>query len=132
MLLDPRTDRPRFLRMARHGAGEAATFAWGDPRVAWDGEHAVIDAALGSHASYERPCTRIRRSPLADWTMCDPGLFTFTARDTPLVDLDTVGWACWPGRFGQPGPGGASETVHYALAGPRAPLLERPEARLLP
>lgn len=122
VLLDPQTRTPHFVRMARHGPKEAATFAWGDPRVAWDGEHGVINAALGSHASYERPCTRVARSPLPDWSMCEPGLFTFTPRDTPLVDLGTVSWSCWPGRFGQPGPGGASATIHYALGGPRAPL----------
>ena len=129
VLLDPDTREPRFVRMARHGPKEAATFAWGDPRVAWDGEHAVVNAALGSHASYERPCARIRRSPLPDWSMCEPGLFTFGWRDTPLVDLETVSWSCWPGRFGQPGPGGASETVHYALGGPRAPLRQDENAR---
>ncbi len=129
VLLDPRTGQPQYLRMARHGAGEAATFRWGDPRVSWDGEHPIVDAALGSHATYEHACVRIARRPLPDWTACEPGLFTFAAPGTPLVDLDTVPWSCWPGRFGQRGPSAASEVLHYAVGGPQAPLRQDENGR---
>ncbi|HWJ51454.1 MAG TPA: hypothetical protein VNR42_10555, partial [Solirubrobacteraceae bacterium] len=54
---------------------------------------------------------------------------------TPLVDLATVPWACWPGYFGEASPlevtaAGTEESLRDALrkvvfvAGPRAPLLQ--------
>jgi hypothetical protein len=33
--------------------------------------------------------------------VCGTGRYAFRASTTPLVDLASTSWACWPGHFGQ-------------------------------
>ena len=131
VLLDPRTKRPRYLWMARHG-DEGVAFRWHSRRVQWQGDHPVVYAAFGSHATYPR-CGIQRRSRtlkvVNDYVVCIRNLnYGFTYDRTPLVDLAHTAWGCWQGHFGdagrdiKPGPVGL---VPYESDGPLSPLWQQ-------
>ncbi|HET9103305.1 MAG TPA: hypothetical protein VFN55_08110 [Solirubrobacteraceae bacterium] len=130
VLLDPRTMRPRYLWMARH-ADEGEAFRWHSRQVQWDGDHATIYVALGSHASYAH-CGIQRRSRtyefINDYVPClSHETYGFLWNRTPLVDLDHTDWGCWRGHLGEAGPGlrqGAVGLAPYETAGPYSPLLQ--------
>jgi hypothetical protein len=135
VLLDPRTMRPRYLWMARH-ADEGQAYAWHSRSVQWSGDHAVIYAALGSHASYAH-CGIQRRSRtyffINDYVVCIPHrTYGFTYSSTPLVDLAQTVWGCWRGRLGQAGSGLLGGTVGFApyeTYGPVSPLFQQENFR---
>jgi hypothetical protein len=139
VLLDPSTLKPRYLYMARHDV-EGEAVPWNDPGLRFDGEHPIVQAALGGHPTYPDTCAEHRRTiaPLngkvSDWVVCGSGRFAFRAATTPLVDLAKASWACWPGHFGE-----ATQTQirnaqlpeldprraiakYLLVAGPRSPL----------
>jgi hypothetical protein len=94
---------PRYLWMARH-SDEGEAIPWSQVKTEpSNSTHAIIYPALGGHPSYQS-CGPHWRPKLfrvvADFVACGAGLFTFSYATTPLVDLDRVGWACWPGHFG--------------------------------
>lgn len=115
--------RPVSVTMARH-AGEDLTLAWDSPgKLQLIGDHAVVYASFGGHASYNKCGRQIRHAgrfglPLVDWALCgDEWTFTF-GPETPLVNLRDVPWACWPGHFGEvPHP----EIKELFVAGPVSP-----------
>lgn len=131
VLLDPRTMRPRYLWMARH-SGEGQLYRWHSSKVQWDGDHATIYAALGSHASYAR-CGIQRRavtySFINDYVICIPhATYGFLYSTTPLVDLRHTTWGCWRGHLGEAGRGlvqGSFGFVPYETAGPFSPLYQQ-------
>jgi hypothetical protein len=111
---------PAGVTMGRHASNEDAHFEWSDSkRLQRLGDHAIVYASFGGHASYNR-CGRQDRpvGPLIDWTFCgDEWTFSF-GPETPLVNLRGVPWACWPGHFGEvPHP----EIKNVFVAGPVAP-----------
>ncbi len=116
--------------MARH-ADEGELFRWGSRSVQWDGTHAVVYAALGSHASYAH--CGIQRRPrtywfLNDYVVCIPHeTFGFTWQTTPLVDLAHVPWSCWRGHLGEAGRKLVRRRyrfVPFETGGPISPLLQ--------
>jgi hypothetical protein len=130
VLLDPRTKRPRYLWMARH-LDEGVAFPWHSKRMQWDGDHPVVYAAFGSHATYPR-CGIQRRGRtfklVNDYVICAPKLnFGFTHQSTPLVDVAHATWRCWQGRLGR------SEGLRrryfkfapYETFGPQSPLRQQ-------
>ena len=137
VLLDQRTLNPVALYMARH-ADEGAFYAWNSPSLTFDQGHPIVQGAFGGHPSYPNACGRITRTKhggglLSDWVVCGSGRFAFRAATTPLVDLASTPWACWPGHFGEAKEGREvvkpnadtfskliTQNVH--VAGPRAPL----------
>jgi hypothetical protein len=145
VLLDRQTLVPKWLYLARHGY-EGKFLRWSSAELA-EG-HPVIQAAYGGHPSYEPGCgpqSRERASPfltsagltraLTDWLVCGSGRLGFRASSTPLVDLASVPWACWPGHFGEASRAqrAAAEVREYVrdqynklvlVAGPEAPLLQ--------
>lgn len=131
VLLDPRTLRPRYLWMARHG-DEGVAYRWHSRSVQWSGDHPVVYSAFGSHATYAH-CGIQRRERtfyvVNDYVVCIPhATFGFTYRSTPLVDLRHTFWACWQGHLGDAGPHldrGPVNFVPYESAGPRSPLLQQ-------
>lgn len=131
VLLDPRTFRPRYLWMARHG-DEGVAYRWHSRSVQWAGDHPVVYAAFGSHATYAH-CGIQRRERtfyvVNDYVVCIPhATFGFTYRATPLVDLRHTAWACWQGHLGEAGPHldrGLVNFVPYESDGPRSPLLQQ-------
>jgi hypothetical protein len=111
VLLDPRTLVPKWLYLARHSF-EGQFLRWSN--VVLNEGHPVVQAAYGGHPTYEPGCgprVRIRASAalsrlgvsrlLSDWLVCGSGRLAFPGSTTPLVDLATVPWACWPGHFGE-------------------------------
>lgn len=111
---------PEGVKMARHASGEDANFDWDDSaRLQRLGDHPIVYASFGGHASYNK-CGRQDRpvGPLIDWAFCgDEWTFTF-GPETPLVNLRSVPWACWHGHFGEvPHP----EIENLFVAGPVAP-----------
>jgi hypothetical protein len=134
VLLDPKTMRPRYLWMARH-ADEGEAYRWGANTVQWDGDHATVYAALGSHASYAH-CGIQRRSRtylfINDYVVCRPHrTFGFLPRSTPLVDLSKTVWACWRGRLGEAGRlrRGFVGFAPFETSGPLSPLLQQENFR---
>jgi hypothetical protein len=147
VLLDPRTLQPTWLYMARHG-WEGRFVRW--QNAALSEGHPVIQAAYGGHPSYQPGCGEqkreranrllhlLRLDVLADWLVCGSERLAFRAATTPLVDLATVPWACWPGYFGQAnfdGGGSAADAeverdIHRAelASGPQAPLRQAENA----
>jgi hypothetical protein len=137
VLLDQRTLNPVALYMARH-ADEGVFYAWNSPSLTFDQGHPIVQGAFGGHPSYPNACGRITRTKhggglLSDWVVCGSGRFAFRAATTPLVDLASTSWACWPGHFGEAKEGREvvkpnadtfskviAQNVH--VAGPRAPL----------
>ena len=130
VLLDPHTMHPRYLWMARH-ADEGEAYRWHSSQVQWDGEHATIYAALGSHSSYAH-CGIQRRSRtyefINDYVPClSHETYGFVWDRTPLVDLDHTAWGCWRGHLGEAGRQlrqGAVGLAPYETAGPYSPLLQ--------
>lgn len=116
--------RPVAVEMARH-AHENRTLRWSSPELKLHGSHPVVYAGLGGHASYEG-CGRKLRHPkrfvwLLDWALCGADrVFTLPA-NTPLVDLRSVPWACWPGHFGEVPQDPVRE---LRVAGPESPLYQ--------
>lgn len=111
VLLDPQTLQPEWLYLARHGF-EGTFIRWANADLA-EG-HPVVQAAYGGHPSYEPGCgeqqrprasallTRLHlRTVLTDLLVCGSGRLGFPATSTPLVDLASVPWGCWPGHFGE-------------------------------
>jgi hypothetical protein len=131
VLLDPRSKRPRYLWMARH-LDEGVAFPWHSKRMQWDGDHPIIYAAFGSHATYPH-CGIQRRGRtykfVNDYVVCVRGLnFGFTHESTPLVDLAHSTWGCWQGHIGQSGPHlkrGFVKFAPYETDGPKSPLLQQ-------
>lgn len=130
VLLDPRTMQPRYLWMARH-ADEGQAYRWHSPQVQWDGDHATVYAALGSHASYAH-CGIQRRSRtyefINDYVPCIAHeTYGFTYARTRLVDLDHTRWGCWRGHLGEAGrhlQRGIVGLTPYETPGPYSPLLQ--------
>lgn len=137
VLLDPRTDTPEWLYMARHSY-EGQFVPWSSPSITFDDGHPVIQAAFGGHPSYLPGCGA-RPRPVtdyltSDWLSCGSGRFAFRAATTPLVDIAQTPWACWPGYFGEAStslevqaanqPENIADSVkHFVfVAGPRSPL----------
>ncbi len=113
VLLDRQTLQPQWLYLARHGF-EGTFIPWANADIV-EG-HPVVQAAYGGHPSYEPACgeqqrprasallSRLRlRSILVDLLVCGSGRLGFRATSTPLVDLASVPWGCWPGHFGEAG-----------------------------
>jgi hypothetical protein len=131
VLLDRRTQRPRYLWMARHG-DEGSAFRWRSRRVQWQGDHPVVYAAFGSHATYPR-CGIQRRARtfkvVNDYVVCIRGLnYGFTYDTTRLVSLDHTVWGCWQGHLGQSGHHlrrGPVGFVPYETDGPLSPLRQQ-------
>jgi hypothetical protein len=116
--------RPVAVEMARH-AHENRTLRWRSPELELDNGHPVVYAGLGGHASYEG-CGRRLRHParlvwLLDWALCDEDRVFALSADTPLVDLRSVPWACWPGHFGEVPRHPFKE---LRVAGPESPLYQ--------
>jgi hypothetical protein len=136
VLLDPRTMRPVYLWMARH-SNEGVAYRWHSPSVQWQGDHATIYAAFGSHASYA-DCGIQRRSRtywfINDYVVCIPHeTYAFTYNATPLVDLSKTGWGCWRGHLGLAGPrlhAGRVGFAPYETPGPVSPLNQQENFRI--
>jgi hypothetical protein len=108
--------------MARHKFNEGKFFPLGDTGVQWQGEHPVVNSALGSHATYGG-CHRQPRAHLPDdFVVCEPDpVLSFDALETPLVDLRSVDWACFQGHLGEV-PQGRFRLPFKLDSGPQAPL----------
>jgi len=104
VLLDPHKLEPQWLYMARHGF-EGQFVRWSPMNIALEGTHPVVQAAYGGHPTYQPGCGPQPRPKvfvyLTDWLVCGSGRLAFKAHSTPLVDLASVPWACWPGYFGE-------------------------------
>jgi hypothetical protein len=137
VLLDPRTHAPLWLYLARHSY-EGQFIPWNSPQIQFDDGHPVLQAAFGGHPTYLAGCGA-RPRPVtydftSDWLSCGSGRFAFRAATTPLVDIASQPWACWPGYFGEARTSlevtaaGKPENVldsarqFVFVAGPRAPL----------
>ena len=123
--------QPRYLWTARHTAREEGrVYAWHDPRVQWRGEHPVIYAAHGSHASYvhcgDQPRYQVPGGVIDDEVSCDVRhqLHLPTAV-TGLRDLSRAPWACWAGEFGHAPEGVLQRVPYHVLPGPRSPLWQQ-------
>lgn len=136
VLIDAQTLKPKWLYTARHGF-EGEFVPWLQGNIVLDEGHPVVQAAYGGHPTYPPGCgAQPRRrvtTYLTDWLVCGAGRLAFKASSTPLVDLASVPWACWPGHFGEAksreiGAAGITEAVRDAtnklkfVAGPAAPL----------
>jgi hypothetical protein len=162
VLLDPASLAPRYVYMARH-SGEDVAYDWESPDLTrvgpadWlthdltkatrTGNHPLVFAGIGGHASYAR-CGRQPR-PLSarvagvslgvriyDYTICpnppasDPkapaGPVVRLGPLTRLVAMRTDGWACWPGLFGDEVRSRDDKSVSAQISrtqnGPQAPL----------
>ena len=104
VLLDPATRRPKYLYLARHDV-EGVLMSWNNTALAFDGEHPIVQAALGGHPTYTNACAgrprRLLKNQSSDWVVCATGRYAFPAASTPLIDLARASWACWPGHFGE-------------------------------
>jgi hypothetical protein len=128
--------KPKWLYLARHDF-EGSFVPWSSPTMKLDDGHPVVQAALGGHPSYPPGCGAQPRAVsggvLADWLACGSGRFAFRAATTPLVDIKSQPWACWPGYFGENGRLQASAPKSDLLVGlrhtryatpPRGPLVQ--------
>ncbi len=104
VLLDRQTLKPLWLYMARHSY-EGQFIPWSSAAMASEEGHPVVQAAYGGHPTYEPGCGARRRpatyNVLVDWLVCGGGRFAFRAASTPLVNIASTPWACWPGHFGE-------------------------------
>ncbi len=139
VLLDPRSEQPEWLYMARH-SDEGQFMGWSNAKLALEGEHAIIQAAFGGHPSYQPNCAEERRTRtknfLGDWLVCGSGRLAFRAATTPLVDVARTPWGCWKGHFGEAASGVEVEDAARPesardllrnlrlVAGPESPLLQ--------
>lgn len=149
VLLDPKTDKPRYLYTARHDK-EGQAVPWSSPTLTFDADHPIVQAALGGHPTYENTCEQhpriIAADRLSDWVICAPGAerYAFRAATTPLVDLAKARWACWPGHFGEATPtqlahakrreSSLQRTIekYYHVAGPLSPLRQAENSHACP
>jgi lysophospholipase L1-like esterase len=128
LLLSAKTNRPRYIWMARHDE-EGRIFPWDDEAIVKNGEHPELFAARGSHATYES-CARQSRPAgpvglIDDYPACDAGRpLRLAPETTPLADLSRVGWACWAGLFGHAS-GGLYKQLHLIGDAPRSPLWQQ-------
>jgi hypothetical protein len=141
VLVDPATDAPEWLYLARH-SNEGLFVPWRQLGTALAGTHAIIQAAYGGHPSYLACGEHHRKTPvpLSDWVVCGYPRFAFRATTTPLVDLRAMTWACWKGHFGYAGRGTIStnhssaldqaDTKYYDVAGPPSPLRQAENSKL--
>jgi hypothetical protein len=119
VVLDPASGK-RYVWMARHATGKA--FSWDDRKLQKVGDHPVIYAAFGSHASFNSCGTKYRFILGSDYVSCEPAQhFTFEPTSTPLVDLGHVTWSCWRGHFGTV----PKKAGLRLVAGPRTPLRQQ-------
>jgi hypothetical protein len=118
---------PKTVEMARH-KGEDRPIPWNSPDLQLVGDHPVVYAGFGGHASYEKCGPHVRRALgfifLVDWTLCGEGQNFVFGVETPLVDLRGVSWPCWPGHFGELPPHPIFELL---VAGPRSPYFQQGE-----
>jgi len=115
---------PTEVEMARH-KGEDTLIPWNSLKLQRSGDHPVVYAGFGGHASYEKCGPHVRQAlgfiPLVDWTLCGEDQNFVFGPETPLVDLRSVSWPCWPGRFGEVPPHPVFELL---VAGPRSPYFQ--------
>jgi hypothetical protein len=104
VLLDPGTRKPQYLYMARHDV-EGELMRWTNTALRFDGEHPIVQAAIGGHPTYDSRCggrpRKLLKNQSSDWVVCGAGRYAFQAATTPLIDLARASWACWPGHFGE-------------------------------
>lgn len=116
---------PTALEMARH-KGEDRLIPWDSPELQRSGDHSLVYAGFGGHASYEKCGRHVRHAigfiRLIDWTLCEEAQNFVFGPETPLVDLRSVSWACWPGHFGEV-PRDAI-VPQLLVAGPRSPYFQ--------
>ncbi len=83
VLLDPKTNRPRFLYLARHD-GEGEALPWNSPLLHFDHGHPIVQAAYGGHPTYPNTCGQFPRiktyGELSDYVICGSGRYAFRAR----------------------------------------------------
>ena len=143
VLLDPTTLKPKYLYQARHDT-EGALTAWANSALAFDGEHPIVQAALGGHPTYDNRCVgrprKLLKSQTSDWVVCAGGRYAFRATTTPLVDLARASWSCWPGHFGEATPEQRRlaalpesdprrwQAKVIRVAGPQSPLMQAENA----
>jgi lysophospholipase L1-like esterase len=122
--------KPRYVWMNRHDK-EGRAFPWSDSALTVEGDHPLVYAARGSHATYEN-CDRQRR-PLQieglidDRPACEEQRrLQLVPEATPLIDLSRVGWGCWQGLFGHRKGKGAYERLPSLINdAPRSPLWQQ-------
>jgi hypothetical protein len=150
VLIDSKTQQPRWVYMARHSS-EGQYYPWNSPLLTFDQGHVVVQAAFGGHPTYDAHCRQglrfapalgIIRGRVADWVVCGSGRFAFRWQTTPLVDLARAPWSCWAGHFGvasaseigaaKLNEGSIQRTIdaNYLVAGPRSPLWQAENGRL--
>jgi hypothetical protein len=147
VLIDPKTDQPRWLYMAHH-SDEGEYFPWNSPLLSFDEGHPIVQGAYGGHPTYPAGCGARRRYAhglngiVSDWLVCGPGRFAFRASTTPLVDIASTPWACWKGHFGVATPsevraGQQNEDSvqraiddYYEVPGPPSPLWQAENGNL--
>jgi hypothetical protein len=116
---------PKTVEMARH-KGEDRPIPWDSPDLQLLGDHPVVYAGFGGHASYEKCGPHVRHALgfilLVDWTLCGEGQNFVFGTETPLVDLRSVRWPCWPGHFGELPPHPVFELL---VEGPRSPYFQQ-------
>lgn len=116
---------PVEIEMARHSS-ENKTLPWDSPtRLKRAATHPIVYAGFGGHASYEGCGRQVRHvAPLIrllDWSLCDEEKIFTLGYDTPLVDLRSASWACWPGHFGEVP---SMPISNLRVAGPPGPFFQ--------
>ena len=127
ILLSKDTRQPRYIWMARHG-DEGRVFPWDDEAVVKSGDHPVVFAARGSHATYESCARQVRfvfDALIDDNPACEGRQLRLPHEVTALTDLSRVSWGCWQGLFGHRANGSLSEQENVVNDGPRSPLWQQ-------
>jgi lysophospholipase L1-like esterase len=121
---------PRYVWMNRHDA-EGRAFPWSDDALELVGEHPRVYAARGSHATYENCDRQLRplfiKGLIDDRPTCDAvKQLHLLPKETPLINLSRVGWACWQGLFGHRKGKKAYEQLPSLINdAPRSPLWQQ-------